>query len=1183
MARTWTDDQKNAIEAVRGSVFVSAAAGSGKTAVLSERAIKRITDENDETSADSLLVVTYTNAAAAEMKNRIEEKLQRCIEENPENDEYRRQWILLQNADISTMHSFCLKLAKENFAVLGISPDFRIADESQLAVLKAQALRTTLDKMYEEKEAFSNLIEAFEMSKDEHAVENVVLTLHNFLSSSPFPEEWIKRTLQLYKPVQSAEETYWGKKTIEHARKLCMSAYDIAMKNYEDTQTNPEIGGQVPALAMQDFEYINNLMYVIEDGKWEEIRTAVYLFEAGRFLKSSKFKDVILWEEIKARREKLKNIVTKLKNDFKDSEEEIKRDIELIRPVAKQLFDITKEFSNEYKSLKLNRSLAEFNDLEHWVLKLLVRHTHSGIEFTSLANSISSQYTEVMVDEYQDANQIQELIYRAISDDGQKLFTVGDVKQCIYKFRKAHPEIFLRRRDTYKLYNRQEDNYPGKIILKKNFRSREGILDAVNFVFKNILSKETGQMDYLPEDYLQYGANYEEDNTPDVTYTLFDKKTLSIPSEEAEAKYIGKQIKKMMKEFKVTDNGKLRPACYGDFAILMSSVKSKGNTFISVLEEMDIPAVVSKTEEEFLKSREVDTIVSLLRVIDNPLSDLPLVTVLFSPIYGFTPDDLAFIKAGKRKESLYLALKAASDNGMKKAEMFLSDIQQYRMLATTLPTDTLIRNIYVKTGYMAMVKAMDKPEKCVSNLKLLQEYAKSFEQSSGSGVSSFVSYVDSLVMQGRDLAANPNVSADSDVVNIMTIHGSKGLEFPVCFLAGLGSKINKTTSTDSIIMDEQAGIGVIRKDRQTRLKFQTMPYYSILQEKQREEVAEKLRVIYVAMTRAKEKLFMLSTNNWSLQTELNQALSIITDDGKIDPMGVVDAFSVSVWLTACSLLNPGGEEIRQLVGSDKLISQTNAMPWNVKAATEADIEIESDEEVQAREEINIGTIDVAKIESQINASYKHEVDTKLPRKVSVSEIVHNEDYMSFAAVSRPGFLNEGEIVGAEKGTAVHDFMQYADFEKALLDFSGELDRLVKEQFLAPSQAKAVDREKVKKCIQSPIMKRFCSSEKKYREYRFTIKIPADTKMLSELMPLEDLSENSNFEIILQGAVDCAFEENGEIVIIDYKTDKIKNMTRLKTLYENQLFYYKRALEEVLEKPVKECYIYSFFLDDYILL
>lgn len=1172
--RRWTQSQQDAIDARDGTLLVSAAAGSGKTAVLVQRVIERITDPVSPTDADRLLVVTFTKAAAAEMNSRIAAEVAKLLEADPMNVRLQRQQILLNRAHISTIHSFCNELIRENFYKLGISPDFRIIDDSEMDLLRNDAVTTVLEAYYTKDDpVFLELVESFSSVRDDARIIQTVNSLYDFVRSHPFPKRWFAEKAAMYACTLPASQTVWGKTVLEFAGSavdycISLTRNSLALMN-EDTK----IAEAYSEGFSSDLAGLLGLKTAVETGDWNTLSFLTNSFSYLRLKPLRGYSDDPLKNKISASRKEVQATVKKLAELFSATEEQCAEDIARLAPLLGKLFEVTEEFGEVLNQMKAERRAADFSDLEHYALKLLVRDTDGGFERTADAAELSSHFDEIMVDEYQDTNEAQDMIFRAISQNEKNLFMVGDVKQSIYRFRQAMPQIFLRRRMEYPDYNRDKNEYPACIVLDKNFRSRSGVTESVNFVFRQLMSRQTGELDYTAEEELFAGADYPPAEQSDVQLDIIDLSALEnedgmIP---VECRHIADMIYQMTGDgTTVTDKGKQRPVVYRDICILLRSANKYAHEYAKQLTALGIPAWAD-TSGGFFAAAEIGVAVSFLRVIDNPMQDIPLLSVLMSPIYGFTPDDMADIRIPSRKTSLYLALVSAAHSGNERAAGFLSDIEAYRALAATMPADRLIQIVFDKTGYMNLVQAMTNGDLRLANLRLLLEYAKKYEASGYNGLSGFIRFIDRLQKNKSDLAPASTISEAANVVKIMSIHRSKGLEFPVCILAGCSRRFNKDRA--DVLLHPSMGLGVKLKDFETLSRYTTMPREAVALELDRGEMSEELRVLYVAMTRAKEKLVLVTTVKDAAKT-LGKLAARLTEEERIQPYCVRTVGSISDWLLLCALRHPSGAELRDLAGALPGITVPAQGQWGIRLIYPQNEK--GREQERGEEELLAPNRELeAEITQNIDYVYPYAALKGIQAKIAASDLAAQEFSAQFAASSRPAFLSSAGLTPAERGTALHAYMQFADYKKAAANPQAELERLITQKFLTREQGQAVDLTRVGAFFKSRIAKRILASETVMREYRFTVEITA-----GEVKP-ELTGEMRNQPVVLQGAVDCAFVENGSLIIVDYKTDKTQNPHELWERYHEQLALYRRALEQCTPWRVGECLLYSFGLNSEI--
>ena len=786
------------------------------------------------------------------------------------------------------------------------------------------------------------------------------------------------------------------------------------------------------------------------------------------------------------------------------------------------------------------------------------------------------------MDEFQDVNDVQDLIFKCVSREENNIFVVGDVKQSIYGFRQAKPQIFIDRKDLYEKYDEKNPAYPATIILDKNFRSRKEVCDTVNFIFSNLMTKQSAQMDYTKDEMLNVGASYPDSSDCDFEISLLEKSIFEdYDSAEIEARFIAKKIHKMMNSgFVVKDGDTQRKATYGDFAVILRSTKNTAQTYVKTLIDNGIPAF-SENKENSFEAKEVKIILNLLRVIDNPALDIPLLSVMCSPIYGFTPDELSQIRADNRYSNLYTAVNNYSSKSEKTKE-FLTQLEQLKNYSYTCSVDELIGKIYDTTAIGAITAAVKGGEAPTRNLDLLRIYARSFESNGYKTLSDFISYIDKLVENGTQF---PAASADSDSLNsvrVLSIHASKGLEFPVCFLADTAKQFNKTDLKSDVLIDSVAGLGIKKRDGICR--YNTLPRLAVEIEIAQNEIAEELRVLYVAMTRAKEKLIAVGSKK-NAEKYLSNLYSKIVFGNIIEPFTVVRSSGILDWLLLCALVHPSLNNLRKRINpSAEPVTHTITSPWHFEVIDKEEyIFGKTDNTPQQSKKISESVtkndvFDYAELlKTNLSFKYKNADIMNFPQKVSASQISHSDSDYFEKVLTKPSFLNKETAAAVDRGTAHHKFLQYCNFLNAKESIDSEIERLKNIGLLSEKQTDLIDREKMKKLLDSELVNRIIKSPIVYREEQFSAKLKSSQ--------IFDECENSgtDAEIIVQGAVDVAFEENGNLVIVDYKTDRIKDISKLTELYKKQLEIYKLAMEQSTEMTVSECVICSVHLGNYIKL
>ncbi len=1150
----WTDSQWDAIDARKGTVLVAAAAGSGKTAVLVQRAIERLIDEHDPTPANRLLIVTFTKAAAAEMRARLEQRLYELLREDPGSRLLRRQSILLHQAHIGTVDSFCAEMVREFFHLLEISPDFKILSDKREQELMNESLEEVLSAAYDDG-TVQELSDAFTAERDDRRVAGMALTLYRFMQSHPFPEKWLREKVDMY---FAGDGSPWERVILDYAAEAAEHAAALLERALCLCEGSDAVGGSFAPPLTADREACLALGKAARRGDWDlasQLQGSWAPQRRSRLPKGAG--DDPLVPRLEAVRAEVKKIISGLGRCLAASRSACREELLKAGPLLKSLGELTLAFAGRYSEKKLQRGFLDYSDLEHCAIRLFVNEDGSP---TPAALEVGSRFDEIMIDEYQDINEVQDSIFRAVSREGKNLFMVGDVKQSIYGFRRAMPEIFLRCRRAFTKYDRQSPGYPAYIVLDRNFRSREQVTDAVNFVFSELMSRGAGDIDYTGEERLVYGADFPKKAGCETEVCFISRG--KAPAETAEAAYIAGRIRELMDGgFTVSEGDRERPAAFGDFCILLRSANKHAHVYAAELTRLGIPARAA-VSGGFFAAAEVQTILSLLRVIDNPSQDIPLLALLMSPLYGFSADDAARLRAVDKDDSIYVSLIRAAEDDPRCAKA-VEELTALRSLAATMPADGFLTMLYGRTGYTDMVLAMEDGAGRLGNLRLLQRYAQEYESSGYHGLSGFVRFLDRLRDSGTDLQAAELTPSGSDAVNIMSIHKSKGLQFPVCIVAGCGRQFAGDTA-EEVLLHPELGLGV--KLRRGIAKFTTTAREAIALETARSGGAEELRVLYVAMTRAQEKLILVSS-----APDMGQSLqkaAMEAGGARISPFTVRRSKSAAHWLMLCALRHPDGGALRELAGMEESIAvPQSGAPWRISLTqyepTEAEAAPQEEQAAPPDPEL------YKALRAQAEFIYPHRDVLDVPAKVSASKLAAQQGGSRELNPTRPAWLGAQGMTPAQRGIALHEFMQFADFPAAAKNPEAEIERLSSELYLTPEQAGAVEVKRVRAFFKSPLGQRVLASPDVQKERRFTAVIPAGMAQPGTPAPEEP--------VVLQGSVDCTFTENGRLNIIDFKTDRVENMEELWRRYILQLKLYAYAMEEVTGLPVGEMFLYSTWL------
>ncbi len=1165
MARQYTTEQLQAIHARGGTLLVSAAAGSGKTSVLVERVIERILDREHPCDVDKLLVVTFSNAAAAEMKERVRERLSAELQERPGDPYLKRQQMLLAKANISTVHAFCLKLAREQFQQLEIAPNMRVAEEGELTLLRRQAAEEAIEEFYEQEDsaAFEQVVELFSSFRDDAKLIDTILSLHEFLCSHPFPQHWLREKLSYYDADIPFAESIWGKRLFAHTGELLAFARDLTEESLVFMESDERMMKAYHSAYFQDLEFLTSALDDLERKDYMGLYIRVHSFSFPRLGALKNYEDEAAKARLKTARDTVKSLVSDLKSHLLCcTEEEYREDILWLRPRLQTLFDLIQAFSERFSALKKERNLMDFSDIEQFALRLLTLPEGSGYRRTPFAEELSARFEEILVDEYQDTNEAQDTIFQAISRKGENLFMVGDVKQSIYRFRQAMPELFLKKNAAYNLYD--GEHFPAKILLHKNFRSREGVTDGVNFFFTQLMSREMGEINYNEEESLIAGASYPAADFSCVTLHALDagERDEEETSAEFEAQYVRELVEKILRGGqKVTDKGIQRPARPGDICILLRSVKGKAEAYAKTLEEMDVPARY-ESSDGFFDSREISVILALLKVLDNPFDDISMMAVLTSDLFSFSFDELAQLRLRDRYVPLCVNLRADAQEGNARSKAAWEFLETFRGRAQTMRAGELLEEIYSQTLFDTVMAAQPNGEVRRANLRLLLDYAARFEESGYRGLSDFIRFLARLEEQGTDLAP-ANLSEMDDAVRIMSIHKSKGLEFPICILADLGKRFNKTDLNSQTLVHSELGFATKRRDDQDRI-FATVEQEVMKRELENGMLSEELRVLYVAMTRAKEQLHLVVTAP-DLQKKLSKLASGLPDTEKLPAVAVRSASSYGDWVLSAALRHPDGGELRKLTGlAVPLAHDARGSLRIVLSHPDAPQEEEPAEQAIPRVAADVSFVE--ELRARARYRYPYEQETRTPSKIAVSEVAEQQVKEQYAFTARPRFETGQAFTPAQRGTVMHQFLQFMDFDCAEHDIQAEIERMVAQRFFTPQEAEILDPQALSRFFDTQLYRRMKASGFSWREHRFLVTLDYGLCTGNE--------EDAGREVVVQGVCDYVFEEDGELVIVDYKTDRIHRMEELAERYGRQLLIYRKAMEKMTGKSVKECILYS---------
>lgn len=1215
MSMTWTKEQQQVIALRDRNLLVSAAAGSGKTAVLVERIVQKVLDTNHPVDIDRMLVVTFTKAAAAEMRERVSQAIEQRLEAEPENSRLQRQATLVHNAQITTIDSFCLYVVRNYFQTIDLEPSFRIADPGELELLKADVAQEVLEQCYQEKsEGFLRLADRYATAKSDAALVDFMLRLYDFSQSYPWPEKWLETLPDFYRlsaQMQRLEEQAWMRGLLGYLKNM-MAGLSSRMQEAQALCMDPD-GPQMYLAAIEDD--LRQLAQLCACRSYEEYSSCLVGLSftklgVNRKYDGSKEKQ----EQVKNIRKMVKDTLSKIQASyFYQEPQQMLADIGTILPDVEALAQLVQTFTEAYQTKKQERNLLDFSDLEHFALRILADAQTK--EPKAAAKELREVYEEIMIDEYQDSNYVQETILKAVSREAlgeNNIFMVGDVKQSIYRFRLARPELFI---DKYKTYT-THDSSRQKIDLHKNFRSRTEVVEAVNHIFFQIMQEDIGNVAYDQQAALYAGASYPQPEQPQ----MFQCELLlaqASPEEleqahmtswqEMEARMVAARIHELLETQLVTDreSGQLRKACCKDIVILLRSVSGWADTFLKVLTDAGIPAHTA-SKAGYFGTVEIQTILSMLALLDNPLQDIPAAAVLASPIGGMSGEELARIRTASKEHFYFLALEDfvqaysqeecmrvqtqlhqkgdekedSSDRQLyRKAAAFLKMYKKLRRLTPYTPIHKLIQIVLQETGYASYMQAMRAGRQRRANMDMLLEKAIAYEKTSYKGLFHFVRYIEKLKKYEIDFGEADITSENEDVVRIMSIHKSKGLEFPVVFVSGLGKQFNRQDIRSRLILHPEHGIGLDFIDPERRIRRPGLIKKVLEHEIGMENLGEELRVLYVALTRAKEKLFL--TGAVKEKEELAKVQTSCLSEQPMNYFARYHAASCLDWVIPCIASRPDIYETR--------IYQTEEL--HLQEAVETAIERLDGKQVKSLYRTADPKL-CRQLDEKLSWKYPYAADTDLKTKISVTELKRRqhmvledaappqESWFEREQESRiPAFLRtqmEQENLGALRGSAVHKVLEEVDFVRSsqssdrIADIHDQIGRMFAAQRITQEMKELVSVEMLAPFLENPIALRMAAAQQReelYKEQPFVMGLPAS----------EIYGGASEELVLIQGIVDAYWLEEDALVILDYKTDQVSSAKQLTDRYQIQLDLYARALQKATGKRLKEKLIYSFSL------
>ena len=1148
----FTPAQSAAIEARGGSLLVSAAAGSGKTRVLVERVVGLITDPVHPVDADQLLIMTFTNAAAAKLRADITARLAQEVRAHPGDRNLRQQMLLLQRASIGTVDAFCLHFVQQHFAALDVPPDFATAEEADLARIEQETLNTVLETAYEDSD-FRAFADLYDRGRTDSTAGQAVLELYHFTRALPHPALTLQDFAAMWQQDTPPQDSPWGRELLQLALARAQGAATLLNSGAAIAATDEAADLAYTAVMQDDAARVDNLCYYLKKGDWDRCFTALDdVFAgwrtAGR-IKGGKDSNQEA-SAASALRDRAKKQLETIRDDLLlCTAEEYAADRRRAAPLVAALVRVTQKFTDACFAAKCEEKVLDYADFEHLTLDLLLTENN---ERTPLCRTVSARYAAVLVDEYQDTNALQDAIYFALArPEADNLFFVGDIKQSIYRFRQADPAVFLGKQQQWKPYP-QPAPQPAALALDANFRSAPDVIRGINYLFETFFSQGLGGVAYGDGQRLVVG-------NPALDYPgLCEMDVIREADAEGEAAVIAHRIADMVRSgFLVRDKQGLRPCRYDDFCILQRGRKLFP-VYEAALRALDIP-VFADTAEDLLDAPHIRPFAALLRVIDNPAQDIPLAAVLLSPMFPYTTDDLVALRQACPKGSLYGAVLYSDQERFKP---FVEALAEYRRLARTLPVQELMEELLARTGYLAAVGAMPDGPRCREDLLSFTSWAAGAGRS---GLSGLVRAMDAAAANSG-LKQGGGGQTRPGCVSIMTVHRSKGLEFPVVFVADTDHKFNQSDAIRPVLTHSRLGVGVMLRAQDQPKRYKTLPYGALAQTIRAESLSEEMRVLYVALTRAQDALIItvpLKKPESALKTPALCAAAEATGPESLRTMT-----SWAGWLLTAALLHPG---------SDKLWEYTSFLPHHRLTRVPLKIRLldvpEPCETPEASAPAAADPALVAALQQSFAWESPRAALESVPAKVSVSAVAHAARPV---ALERPAFLQESGMTGAERGTAIHAFMQSVPFDGPAPDLDAEVKRQTDLQLLDPALADKLDLDAVRPFFASAVWRRIRMAKQVLREEPFITALPA-----AEVTPAAGQGSAAQAEVLVQGIADLVlvFDEHAEI--LDYKTDRSRDPQYYIDEYAAQLRLYRRAFALRLSVPVTKLTIYSFSLGDEI--
>lgn len=1187
-----TEQQEAVISNRGGTLLVSAAAGAGKTKVLVDRIVNRICTENMDIT--DFLIITYTRAAAAELRAKITAELSKRVADNPGDTHIQKQLHKVYSAQISTVHAFCSNVLRANAAAAGVPSDFRIGEEQECRTLKGAAMEALLESVYKDIDKAPNIhafVEELAFGRDDSAVPAILYNIYDTIQAHPWPEKWVAECISQMNVASYADagETPWGRYILNDIKNYVRSQMSLVSTAQEICDSMPALSAAYSSTLAADLMRMNG---ILKAETWDGLYTILSQPWArlGRIKKGEPF-DESAKCSVKELRDRYKKAVDSKGKSLYGPSAETLEDLTKTEAPIRGMFDMVKDFTVRYQERKQTHGILDYNDLEHKTIQLLL-DSKTG-ERTSIADSIGAQFKEILVDEYQDSNSVQETIFTAIERSGNR-FMVGDVKQCIYMFRLADPTIFLKHYRSFKSYQEAGEGEARKIVLTKNFRSRPEILDATNEVMRACMSQEVGGLEYDDEEALVPGrTDFPVADNPVVSLDIINMDTddnlentdddgEALVKVDAEAKHVASRIHDMLSSETIFDEatGTSRPVQPSDIAILLRSTKTPAKHYAKALNELGI-AVKSAKSGSLMDTTEIATLFCFMQILDNPSQDIPLVAVLASPLAGFSADELAAIRiVGKKNKcsTFYSSLCLYAETNAK-AKSFLQQLMQLRAIAPHTALTQLFYEVVMVTDAEDVFGSMENGEQRMANIHAFADSITGYDANGAHGLFEFICYIEELREQGVDLT-QPTIGAIDNAVSIMSIHASKGLEFPVVFLADLSRRFNQGDLKGSVLLHKKLGAGVQVMDKRLRYRYPTIARSAIAACMSAETKSEELRILYVAMTRAKQRLVM------SYCEKLHRTLPKMVSNTSYPLLPAISqgVTAPGEWIIMTALTRAEAGALRAHTGTLIRDIHKSDAPWDIQVSTaeeiagkrmtmaelEADSATETSGELPDNEPFIFPNADL--LESDINFEYKFQAAIHTPTKVTATAQRTEKKPVRAPSIhiDRPGFIKgKGGFTSAERGTATHLFMQHANFAACVkggrAGVDAELARMVGAKFLSVEQAQAVIKDCLYTLFESDVGKELAALDirKTKREFPFSILVKA-----SEFLG----SEASDDEILLQGIIDLHTEEKDGLIVYDFKSDYVETAADEEEKakeYATQLSTYASALSRIYQQPVLE--------------